>query len=382
MQQKIINGKILSPDPLPEHYGILIDGDLILEVGDHAAFPQDIPAIDAAGRWVIPGLIDIHVHGGEGYDTMDAENEALAGMARYFLSTGVTSFLPTTTAASQQDVIEAVSRIRAFSQPDDGARVLGIHLEGPYLGHKHKGAQPEQHLRAAEPGEYMPWLESGVVKLFTVAPEVEGVMDLITTGTEKGVRFAVGHSSASYDTMIEAIERGLSQATHTFNGMPQLHHREPGVVGAVLTDPRVYAQIITDGIHLHPAVVDLVFKTKGADRTVLITDAIRAAGANDGVHRLGDQVVTVTDGIARISTGSLAGSTLAMDQALRNTLRFTGRTLEAVLPSATRVAAESIGMQDQIGALKPGLKADIVLLDENLAPRLCLLAGKIVYQNA
>ena len=381
MLQKIINGKILSPEPLPEHYGLLINNDRILEVGDQEAFPQDIPTIDAAGRWVIPGLIDIHVHGGEGYDTMDAENEALAGMARYVLSTGVTSFLPTTTAASQQDVIEAISRIQAFSQPGDKARVLGIHLEGPYLGHKHKGAQPEQHLRAAEPEEYLPWLDSGVVKLFTVAPEVEGVMGLISTGTKKGVRFAVGHSSASYDTMIEAIERGLSQATHTFNGMPQLHHREPGVVGAVLTDPRVYAQIITDGIHLHPAIVDLVFKAKGTDRTVLITDAIRAAGAHDGVHRLGDQVVTVTDGIARTATGSLAGSTLSMQQALRNTLQFTGRTLEEVLPSATRVAAESIGMQDQIGALKPGLKADIVLLDENLTPRLCLVAGKTVYQN-
>jgi len=191
--QKIINGKILSPEPLPEHYGLLINNDRILEVGDQEAFPQDIPTIDAAGRWVIPGLIDIHVHGGEGYDTMDAENEALAGMARYVLSTGVTSFLPTTTAASQQDVIEAISRIQAFSQPGDKARVLGIHLEGPYLGHKHKGAQPEQHLRAAEPEEYLPWLDSGVVKLFTVAPEVEGVMGLISTGADRSTGIRTDH---------------------------------------------------------------------------------------------------------------------------------------------------------------------------------------------
>ncbi len=381
MIQKFINGKILSPEPLPDNFAIIIDGDVIVDVGDNNSFSSDIPTMDAAGDWIVPGLIDIHVHGGYGYDTMDEENNALTEISESFITTGVTNFLPTTVAASNNDVKRAIERINNFPQPKRGAKVLGIHLEGPYLGFKHKGAQPERHLRAADPHEYNPWIDSGLVKLFTVAPEIEGVIELIESGVERGVKFAVGHSSADYDVMMQAIERGLTQATHTFNGMPQLHHRNPGVVGAVLTDHRVYAQVIADGIHLHPAIIELVFRAKGTDRTVLITDAIRAMGAEDGIHKLGDQVVTVQDGIARTDSGSLAGSTLTMSRALRNAIKFTGRPLEEIIRSATIVPAMSLGLENEIGAIKPGMKADLVILDQNYQPKLCVVSGLVVYSR-
>ena len=381
MKKLVINGKILSPKRLPEGTAILIERDRIRAIDQLGNFPQDIETLDAGGKWVTPGLIDIHVHGGAGSDTMDRGAKALKAMSRFFATTGVTSFLPTTGAATNEDITASIQGVDAFAHPADGARVLGIHLEGPYLGYEHKGAQPEQHLREAQPDEYRPWLESGLVKLFTVAPDVEGVLALIETGRELGVRFAVGHTSATYDQMMQAIDHGLTQATHTFNGMPQLHHREPGVIGAILTDERVYAQVIADGVHIHPAVIKLLFIAKGVRRTVLITDAIRAAGAEDGRHTLGDQVIYVEDGIARTKSGSLAGSTLTMDQALENACQFTGQSLEDILPSATSVPAESLGLDHQIGTLAPGYLADLVILDDDFRPHLTIIGGQVAYQK-
>lgn len=381
MTTLIVNGKILTPAPLPLGHGILIEEGRIAALAPAGEFPADLPRMDAQGNWVVPGLIDIHVHGGSGSDTMDTRLEALQDMARFFALQGVTSFLPTTVAASANHVATAIERVRSYRQSPDGARCLGIHLEGPYLQHEYRGAQPPQHLRPARPEEYLPWLESGLVKLFTVAPEVNGVLKLIETGSGSGVKFAVGHSGASYDTVLQAVERGLTQATHTFNGMPPLHHREPGLVGAVLTEKRIYAQVIADGVHLHPAVVKLLFDAKSVERTVLITDAVRAAGAEDGAHRLGDQIITVKDGIARTDSGSLAGSTLTMDQALRNAHAFTKRPWAELLPSATCVAAESLGLADQMGSIKPGAYADVVFMDDDFQPRLTMVAGKVVFQK-
>jgi len=377
----ITNGKILSPEPMPDGFGIFIDGENIVEVKPVVDVPEDFYQIDADGYWVVPGLIDIHIHGSLGTDTMDKCPEAMHEMACYFTSKGVTRFLPTTVASSTQNITKAIDRIRSFRQPSDGARVLGIHLEGPYLGTEHKGAQPEEHLRMAHPDEYIPWLESGLIKMFTVAPEVDGVLELIEMGSKMGVNFAVGHSSAPYDIMVQAIDRGLSQVTHIFNGMPSLHHRQPGVLGAVLTDNRVYAQVISDGVHLHPVIVKLIFITKGIERTVLITDAIRATGVEDGLHALGDQMITVKEGIARTESGSLAGSTLTMDQAVRNAIKFSGKELWEVIRSATSVPAESIGLSDRIGSIKPGFRADLLFLDEKLYPCRTLIAGKTVYQK-
>jgi N-acetylglucosamine-6-phosphate deacetylase len=378
--QKIINGKILTPARLPDGYGILIEGEQITMVAPADDLPDNIPVIDAKGHWVIPGLIDIHIHGSHDHDTMDEDPYALRKIALFLASRGVTSFLPTTVTSPSQEILAVIEKTRHYQRQDVGARLLGIHLEGPYLNAQYRGAQLGEYLRTARPAEYLPWLETGLIKLMTVAPEVEGVFELIKTGSALGVKFAVGHSAASYEQVIEAVNCGLNQSTHTFNAMSPLHHRQPGVVGAVLTDDRIYAQVIADGVHLHPAVVKLLVMVKRIEKTILITDAIQAAGAADGVHQLGKQSITVKDGIARTESGALAGSTLTLNDALRNSADFTGLPWQDLLPSATIVPAKSLGLEEQIGVIKAGTFADIVIMNDQLSPELTIVAGEIIYQ--
>jgi len=379
---KIVNGKILTPSPLPQGYGILIEEDRIKQIALMDELPGNIPEIDAMGKWIIPGLIDIHIHGSSGADTMDHDPDAYEALSNFLASKGVTSYLPTTVTASNQDILAVIEKMRQYQQGSPGARLLGLHLEGPYLQSQYRGAQTLKHIRPAQPEEYLPWLNSGFVKLMTVAPEIDGVLELIQTGTSMGIKFAIGHSSAAYETVLNAVEAGLNQSTHTFNAMPPLHHREPGVLGAVLTDERIYAQVIADGVHLHPAIVKLLFRLKGIDKTILITDAIRATGMPDGKYHLGEQPVIVKNCIARTVSGALAGSTLILKDALKNSAKFTGQTWQDLLPSATSVPAESLNMKGQIGVIQPGALADIVIMDEELSPQLTLISGKIAYKGS
>ena len=381
MRTILTGGTILTPDQTFVDHNLIIDGEKIGEITPPSSDKSPGETIDVRGLFVLPGFIDIHVHGAMGFDTMDATEEALLAMSEYFARHGVTAFLPTTVTDSAEDILAAIMNVANTPASPSGAQHLGIHLEGPCLNHEFRGAQPPQHLRAADPKEYNAWLESKQVRLITVAPEVDGALDLIEAGKQVGIEFAVGHTSATYEQVLAAVERGLRQATHTFNGMPGLNHRAPGVVGAVLSDDRIWAQMIVDGIHVHPAVVKLLIKAKGIDRTVVITDAIRATGMSDGDYALGDQLVHVKDGIARTDSGGLAGSTLTMDQALRNVMRFTDLSLAEALPMLTRVPAASIGMEHQKGSLAPGCDADIVLLDPSYQVRMTIVGGKVVYKN-
>jgi N-acetylglucosamine-6-phosphate deacetylase len=234
----------------------------------------------------------------------------------------------------------------------------------------------------ADPAEYAYWLNSGVVKLITIAPELDGAHDLIRAGLAHGVEFAAGHTGATYEQMQAAIGLGLRQATHTFSAMSGLHHRRPGTVGAVLTDDRIYAQLIGDGVHTHPAVIKLLARAKGTARTILITDAMRAAGMPDGEYDLGGELVQVRGGVARLSEDVLAGSTATMDAVLRNILSYGGLSLTQALPMATAVPAEAMGLAGRKGVLAPGADADIVLLDATYQVRLTLIGGRVVYGAA
>jgi len=382
MRTIIRGGAIITPHETLEGHALIIEAGHITAIvaGPGEARPGDT-VIPAGGLSVAPGLIDIHVHGADGSDTMDATPEALHRMARYFAAHGVTAYLPTTMAASQADTTAAVENVRSCPQPADGAAHLGVHLEGPYLNVKHKGAQPPDHLRPPDPAEYGVWFASGVARLMTVAPELDGALELIEAGVRQGVEFALGHTGADIACVTAAADRGLRQATHAFNGMQGLHHRDPGTAGAVLLDDRIYAQVIADGVHVHPAMVKLLIRVKGIDRTILITDAMRATGLSDGTYMLGDSEVIVSSGIARLAAGSLAGSTLTLDAAVRNVMAFAGLTLAQALRMATAVPAEALGLAGRKGVLAPGADADVILLDGEAQVVMTMVGGNVVYRR-
>jgi N-acetylglucosamine-6-phosphate deacetylase len=376
----VSGGTVITP------HQVLADHSLVLEAGKVAdilpglaSHRNDAQRIDATGLWVVPGLIDLHVHGSLGHDVMDATPEALRGMARFFASHGVTSYLATTLAASREATQAALANVARAPSPSDGAQHLGVHLEGPYLHPKHAGAQPPAHLRAPDRHEFEDWLRIGGVRLITLAPELPGAIELIDQGVAHGIEFAVGHSGASYEQVIEAADHGLRQSTHTFNGMLGIHHRTPGTVGAILTDDRIYAQVIPDGIHLHPAILKLLVRVKGPGRTILITDAVCATGLADGEFDLGGQTISVRQGVCCTPAGGLAGSTLTLETGLRNAMQFAGLGLPQALPMVTSVPAEAMGLQGQKGSLVPGADADVVLLDPDLKVRLTIIGGKVVH---
>lgn len=375
----IINGRIITLDTVLDGHTLVIEAGKIAAIVPAESAPPASEILDAQGLWVAPGFIDVHVHGGDGHDTMDATPQAIHSMARFFARHGVTSYFPTTMSAPAEAIARAIANVAACPQPEDGAQHLGVHVEGPYLSKDYPGAQNPDVLRLPDPQEYTGWFESGVVRLITAAPEIEGALELIDAGVRQGIEFAIGHSGASYEEVITAADHGVRQATHTFNGMLGLHHRRPGTLGGVLTDDRIYAQMIADGIHLHPAIVRLLARAKDPSRVILITDAMRAAGLPDGDYDLGDQPVTVQDGIARISNGSLAGSTATMDHVVRSTMQFAGLTLPQAVMMATTVPARAMKLSHK-GIITAGGEADIVLLDDDVQVQATIVCGRVVYR--
>ncbi|GHO96760.1 N-acetylglucosamine-6-phosphate deacetylase [Reticulibacter mediterranei] len=383
----IVNGDVLTPQKVLEDATVLIEGERIVEIRQGGSYPAEATMLDAQGGLVAPGLIDIHVHGSAGYDTMDATPQALHAMATFFAAHGVTSFLPTTVTAEQTALLAAVENATWCQRHyQGGARIIGLHLEGPYISAAHPGAQPVPHIRPADPAEYTRLFARGNVRLISLAPEIAENRPLIEYAAAQGASVAVGHSAATYDDVMENVPRGLNQCCHTFNGMSRLHHREPGAVGAVLTCDEIYAQAIVDLVHLHPAIVKLLVRAKGTERVVLITDAMRAAGLSDGEYDLAGQSVTVSKGRAYLTYGnSLAGSVLTMDQGLRNLMQATELSLIEALPMATSVPARSIGLGHELGLLQPGYVADLVILKHNdgrdFQVETTIVQGNVVYQR-
>jgi N-acetylglucosamine-6-phosphate deacetylase len=381
MRTILLGGSLVTPDDILEEHGLIIEEGTILALLPEAeidARPGD-HVIDAGGLWVAPGLIDLHIHGCNGADTMDADPQALVVMSRFLASHGVTSFLPSTISAGREATEAAITAFHRYRADGQGALPLGLHLEGPYLNPRFNGAQPAPVLRPPDAAEYTYWLEDGAVKRITLAPELDGALALIRTGREKGVYFAAGHTDASYEVMLASVEAGLTQTAHTFNAMSPLHHREPGTVGAALSDERIFAEIIVDGVHIHPAVVRLAVKAKGTARVLLVSDAMRATGLPDGEYDLGGQPIQVQGGVALTQSGRLAGSTLTLDAALRNVMQFTGLSFPEALRMATRSPAEAMGWEGKKGVLRPGTDADVTLFDGEFAVRMTIVGGRVVF---
>jgi len=384
MRTWIQHGTVITPGQTIEDSVVVIEDGRVSAIEPRnqlTMVPTATEIIDANGLLVMPGLIDIHVHGGAGSDTMDATPNALEEMSTFFLQHGVTSFLPTTASQSIAAITRAVENAAQNLARCTGAHPLGIHLEGPYLSAAFRGAHPLEWLHNPEPAEYHRWLDCGVVQLMVLAPELPGSLELIRKGVSQGVHFSAGHTQASPLQIQAAADAGLTLSTHTFNGMAGLHHRDLGTVGALLADDRIFCEIIADGTHVHPAVLKMLLKIKGLERTLLVSDAIRAAGMTDGEYDLVGQSISVRDGVARTSAGGLAGSTLSLNEAVSNIQKYTGIPLNQAVQMATLTPAAALGLVGIKGEICPGADADILIADTELNVKAVLIGGKIVYKS-
>lgn len=351
---------------------LLVDGGKVVEITsrDTQEVPADVSASDLGAGLIAPGYIDLHIHGSAGHDVMDANPDALPGIERLLVRHGVTSYYPTTVTAPMDTTLRALERLadaielRKRGNGSAGrACPLGIHIEGPFLSHARRGVHPPENLLAPTLGTFERLWEAarGTIRMMTIAPELDGALEVIAEAARRGVCVSLGHADADLAAATRAIAAGARHATHTFNAMRPLDHRSPGILGAVLSDDRVSADMIVDGVHLDPAIVRLVARAKGADRTVLITDATAATGMPDGRYRLGSFEVDVRDGKC-MHEGKLAGSVLTMDRAVRNLATFTGRDLAYAVAAASRNPARVGGLIHK-GELVAGADADFVALN-------------------
>ena len=360
----IINGQVYIDHTFQNKAIYIQDGKINLLEPDCQASGT---VFDAAGRKIVPGFIDVHTHGAVGVDINGASAEDLEKVGAFFAKNGTTSWLASILTDTEEQTSRAISQcIKYQASAGRGAQLLGIHLEGPFLASEFKGAMPEHLLKKGSADLVSSYQRqaNGNIRYITVSPEVEGVLELIPQLRELGIVVAMGHSGADYDTSMAAIQAGTAACTHTFNAMAPLHQHRPAIIGAAL-ESDVYCEMICDGLHLHPAIVRLLWKTKGPQRLVAITDSIMAAGLPDGNYHLGVNQVVVEKGDAKLaSDGTRAGSTLTQDRALRNLLSFTGRPLEEILPVLTETPAKLIGVYDRKGSIEDGKDADLVVLDE------------------
>jgi N-acetylglucosamine-6-phosphate deacetylase len=383
---------LLTPYSSLDHGLLLVEQGRIVEVTSRSArsIPAGVSPIDLGSCVIAPGYLDLHIHGSAGYDVMDDSPDALPAIERLLSRHAVTSYLPTTVSASIDTTLRALERLANAIEAHDAARKkapadgrdakstssshehssltgraqpLGIHLEGPFISHARRGVHCAENLLPPKLETFERFWQAarGRIRMMTIAPELDGALELIAAAATRGVCVSLGHSDADFSATQRAISAGALHATHTFNAMRPLGHRDPGIAGAVLTDRRVTADLIADGIHLDPAIVKLIAHAKGPEQTVLITDAISATGMPDGRYRLGSMEVDVKNGRCE-SAGKLAGSVLTMDRAVRNLACFAEWDLAAAIATASRNPARVLGSNNK-GVLAPGTDADFIVLD-------------------
>ena len=375
LKDRVIEGDILTAD------GII--RDIIDKKSPVKAETLEVEnSIDLDGKYVVPGFIDVHIHGSNGADAMDGTVEALKTISSYIATKGTTKFLATTLTSSKEELINVLKIAADLQNKElDGATIFGVHMEGPYFDIEYKGAQNEKYMKPATEKEIKDYLDvkPGLVKMMSLSPHTEQSIETVKFLKENGVIVSVGHSAAKFNDVMKAVDAGLSHSTHTFNGMRGINHREPGVAGAVLISDKINAEVIFDKIHIHPEIVRLMIKAKGTDKVVCITDAMAATGLPNGDYKLGELDVYVKDGEARLkSNDSLAGSVLTMDKAFRHVIELGYPIYEAVKLTSTNAAVE-FGLN--AGAIEVGKEADFTILDDSYNVDMTIVNGNIKYQR-
>lgn len=357
-----LHGRAFVDGALRDDILITIEDQVIVDVAQHASVPANAERV---GGVIVPGFIDVHVHGGDGADFMDAHEDATARILGFHGSRGTTALAATTLSASRSDLHAAVETIAGVSADrPNGAEIVGVHLEGPFINARQAGAQDRGSIRPADIHEVAALIAQAprLRWIITVAPELEGARALIEHFRDR-VLFAIGHTAADHATAVAAMEWGAMHFTHLYNAMSGLHHREPGVVGAALTSVDSTAELIADGIHVHPAALRVAVAAM-PHRIALVTDAMRACGLADGTYKLYDYDVTVAEGAVRLGDGTLAGSVLTMDAAVKNMVELAGFPLEMVIPMATEAPARIANVADRKGRIERRYDADLVVLND------------------
>ncbi len=375
----IKNGRFIVPDEQGA-FVFRTEGVLLCEGEKIKGFvnEQDIPAaaeiIDAQGQYVSPGFINVHIHGCAGADTMDADMDGLERMAKMQARTGVTGFLPTTMTCKWYEVEDALLAVReTMKRRMAGARILGVHMEGPFISPAKKGAQAEENIRKADYKLVKPWED--IVKIITIAPEELPDNTFVDKCHTAGITVSIGHTAADYDTAVKAVtEQGIHHFTHVYNAMTGFTHRSPGVVGAAF-DTEANCEIIADNVHSHPMAQRLLYRVKGGKNIILITDSLRACGLGDGPSELGGQEVFVKGELATLKDGTIAGSVATMNRCVKIFWENTGAQLPQIIEMVTKTPAQELALYEEVGSLESGKRADIVIFDENVQIHKTIIGG-------
>jgi len=378
MKKALINGRIIMPDGIYDDK-ILIYDQHILDIVDQLD-DENMETLDVEGKFISPGFIDIHIHGSNGSDVMDGTQQALETISKAIVKNGVTGYLATTMTLSQNDIRQSFDNVKAYmGQEQSGAQILGIHVEGPFINAEYKGAQNDKYIIAPKLDLVNDHMDQ--IKLLTVAPEVKGMLDFVkqVKQVDETTKFSIGHSAATYEEAMDAYKSGIDSTTHLFNGMTGLHHRKPGIVGAVLKQ-KPYFEIIADQIHVHTALYDIMGDCVGKDKMILITDAMCACQMAPGTYELGGQAVIVDETSARLSGGQLAGSILKMNNAIKNVWDHTTYDLHDVVNMATKNPSAMLGLEG-MGQIKIGYDANFAVFDEQLDIEMTILDGQVIFRK-
>jgi N-acetylglucosamine-6-phosphate deacetylase len=382
MQTVITAERLIAPEHLIENPMVVIEDGLITHIASRTG--AELPPghhLHFAGCTLAPALFDVHIHGSAGHDVMEATPEAFTRIGRFLAHHGVGAYLPTTVTAPLEATLRSLAGMaKLIGSVEYGARPLGIHMEGPFLSPHKKGAHTERLLLtpSVELFERMWQAAEGKIRLMTIAPELPGAEEVIAHATSLGVRVSLGHSNADSDAARRGVEAGAVSATHTYNAMRAFDHRDPGLLGEVLANDDLFAELICDGLHVAPNAVRIYWKSKGPERAILITDAMGATGMPDGNYKLGELDVRVKDGVCLIGENTLAGSTLTLDRGVKNFSTITGASIREVAALASRNPARMTGFASEVGSLAVGRSADIAVLSQENDVVDTILRGEVV----